>query len=252
MAKRLLPLRRVGLAVFLLVHALVYRLIAWAGYTFVPASDVLQVLVAMTLIIALTVDGIKCSHDQTEFSKTINDFLPLFVLFFIRAVSIHSRGALYFLLYIVSFVCGLVLMRKRKGEVTHGTIKGTVVKVSVLASYVALSVQLLLLLLPSGYTGVRQAERSPSGVYLVEIIENSHGAMGGNTRINITRLGINIGIGELRAHPQNIYHGRWSDSQVMVPSWETDEVLYILDVRDPAYAIMRFERQGRDWRQTDG
>ena len=247
-----MPLRRVGLALFLLIHAVIYRLLALFGYTFVPASDGLQVLIAITLIIVLTIDGIKCSHNQTKFSKTVNDFLLLFVLFFIRAISIHSEGALYFLLYFVSFVCCLILMRNRKEEVTHKTVTCIVLKISVLATCFVLAAQLLLLLLPSGYTGVRQAERSPSGDYLVEVIENSHGAMGGNTRINITRLGVNIGIGELRAQSQNIYRGRWSGSQIMMPRWETDEVLYIIHIDKPEEVIMRFERQGRTWVRLNG
>jgi len=251
-----MSIRRVGLAAFFLVHAIIYSLIRWFGYVFIPVSGELQFFVTLAIIIVLTVDGVRCSAEQTKFTERVNNFLPLIVLFFIRAISSHNSGILYLLLYIASLACSLILFFTRthncKEKVTRGTAQSILVKVSVLASCFVLLAQFLLLFLPSGYTGVRQAEQSPSGRYLAEVIENSHGAMGGNTRINITRRGVDFGIGELRARPQNIYHGRWGGSQIMIPHWETDEMLYITHIDDPAQIIMRFRRQWNgDWRRLN-
>jgi len=243
-----MPLRRVGLAMFFFVHGVVYWLINRFGYIFVPMHEVLQVSIAVVIIIILMIDGIGWSDDRTKFSSAVNALLPMIALFFVGTIT--NGGFLYLLLFIVALVCSVVLFfvctHSRKVKIVLGVIYSIVLAVPMLFFVLAL----IGALLPQfGHTEVRQAELSPGGIYLAEVVENSQGALGGNTWIYVTPQGktINILVGELRPSPQNIFSGRWSGSQYMVPHWKTDEVLYIIHIDDPAHVIMRFQRQGNDW-----
>ena len=243
MAKGLTSLRRVGLAIFLLVHAVVYRLIAWFGYTFVPVNAVLQVGIALVLIIALMIDGIGWSDDQTKFSSIVNAMLPVIALFFVTSY----RGSFGFFLSIATVICSMVLFfaytQNRKVKIILGAIYALILALPLLFASFALLGAIFLPI--SAHTEIRQIELSPSGMYLAELTENNQGMLGGATWIDVTRQDgeISILIGTFRPHPQNIYSGRWAGSQYMVLRWETDGILYITHIEDPEHIIMRFERQ---------
>ena len=255
MVRRLMPLRRVGLAVFLLVHAIFYSFMGWADYMFVPAHEALQVGLLLAIIVALTIDGVRCRREQTSSSSQANAILPVIALFFVITMVIAHDSRLYFLLSLATLVCSLILF--------FACTRSRIVKIVLGVIYVLgvglLSFALYWLILFSAFSGeieVRQSEVSPDGTHLAQVIENSGVGMSFTTitRVDVSRRDrdVNILVGVFRPIPQRIYAIDWNIPPPMTLYWEADEVLYITYTSGNYDIIMRFERQGNDWRRLDG
>jgi len=252
MTRYLLPLRRVGLTMFLLIHAIGYSFINWIDYIFVPVHEALHVGLVMILIIVLTIDGIRCRNERTEFSSIVNAILPLIALFFVVTIMIVHGSDLYGLLAMVTLVCSLVLFFAcTQNRVVKLLLGMTYVLVLVIFPMFILLWSFMIVTSPPGITEVRQTELSPNGIYLSEVIEYN-GADGVTRWIVVTpqNRDINILLGVFRPVPQRIHtaHGRVSLSMTLY--WETDEILQITHTtRDHHTTTLHFERQGRNWVQ---
>jgi len=252
MARRFLPLRRVGLAAFFFVHGSVYWLISWLGYTFIPVHEMLQVGLALAVILALTIDGLRKRHDRTRYSRIGNALLPIIALFFVLSFADHSgESPFYLLLFITAFLCSMVLFfactQNRTVKIILGVIHAIILIIPILIFTLALLGRLFAPL--SGPTLMRQSELSPNGVYLAEVIDRRDGQYS-DIGVNITRQGrdLNLLVGELRLRPQTIYVARWRVFvQDLTLHWETDGMLHITYSDKYGQDIVRFERQGDAW-----
>jgi len=239
-----------GLAMFLLIHAIIYTLMRLANYMFVPVHEVLHVSLALAIIIALTIDGFRCRGERTPFSSIVNAILPMIALFFVVLIMIAYESYLYGILAIVTLICSLILFfacrQKRIVKVIFG-----IVYVLVLVVYPMFLVLWLSMLgtSPPGTTQVRQTELSPNGIHSVEVIDyNSLGRV--TTWIEVTPQDrdVNLLVGVLRPNPQRIYTVHWNDTTPMTLHWETDEILHITyEARQTI--TTRFEWQGNAWVQ---
>jgi len=245
----------VGLALFLLIHALVYTLIGLLDYMFVPAHEALQMGLALAIVIALTVDGVRCRKEQSSFSDIINAILPMVALFFVVTLLFHSSDSdLYIVFSTVTLLCSLILFfacpRSRIGKIILGVIYSIIV---LLMLYAFSFVFLVVSMCPPGDVRVTQAELSPDGVYLAEVLEDGRSGSCGGAWIDVTRQGrrVNILIGVFQPAPQRVFSlPWWMVAQSIELRWGADSALYITYPADRGHRYVdtaRFQRQGREW-----
>jgi len=236
----------VGLVLFLLIHALVYTLIGLLDYMFVPAHEALQVGLLLVVVIALTIDGVRCRKEQSSFSDIINAILPMVALFFVVTLLFHSSDSdLYIVFSTVTLLCSLILFfacpRSRIGKIILGVIYSIIV---LLMLYAFSFVFLVVSMCPPGDVRVTQAELSPDGIFRAEVLENNQGGLCGGKWVEVSRANrdINILVGVFRPIPQRVLTVGTS----VTLHWETDEILYITH-ENRGHHTARFQRQGRDW-----
>jgi len=238
---------------FLLVHGVIYWLISWLGYTFIPVYETLQVGIILAITLTLTIDGFRTRRDRTRFSRIANALLPIIALYFVISFADHGgESPLYLLLFLTAFVCSMVLFfahaQSRTLKLTLGVLHSLILIIPMLIFTLALVSSLFSE--PSNYAGVKQAALSPSGAYLAEVVENTApGTVGGNTWIYVTGQGrsVNILVGELRLRPQRIHTGHWVVVTDVTLHWETDEIVHITFSDKYGEDTISFRRQGRDW-----
>jgi len=220
------------------------------GYAFVPVHKALHVGMALVIIILLTIDGLRCRNDQTISSSIVNAILPLIALFFVVFIGMAHDGPLYILLSAVTIACSMVLL--------FACIHIRFVKVVLGVTYVLITVVLPILIFlwtfmivssPPDRTEIVQADLSPNGVHLAEVIESRGVGDRGGTSIDVSRRDrdINILVGVFRPVPQRVFE--YPPIAYMELHWETDDILYVTVGNRPSITI-RFERLGRVWVQS--
>ena len=104
---------------------------------------------------------------------------------------------------------------------------------TIILTFIFLLFFIALIISDFGKNTVIRTEMSPNSIYLVEVIYNDQGALGGATLVNVTRQNrdLYLIIGSIKKDAERIYAGRGSDSFGMTLRWETDNVLYINENR---------------------
>lgn len=79
-----------------------------------------------------------------------------------------------------------------------------------------------------GKTTVIDSVESPSGRYYAELLDNNHGATGGNTEVVVhERCLINAIVFRIEKQPKTVYHGEWGEFMNMKITWKDDDTLII-------------------------
>lgn len=85
-----------------------------------------------------------------------------------------------------------------------------------------------------GQNTVVQAVESPNGVYYAEVIDSDHGALGGDTLVEVyENTEINLWVFRIFKKPQRVYHGEWGEFEDMDIYWKDDQCLVINSVEHP-------------------
>jgi len=205
----------------------------------------------LLIVMALTVDGIRCRRDHTGFSSVLNAILPMIALFFVVSLLFHSSDSnLYLWLSLVALVCSLVLFfactHKRIVKIILGVINSLVVVLPILA--VVWTSLWVFPMCPPDNIQLVQTKLSPNGIYRAEVSVNDLGGLCGNTRVEVARANrdINILVGVFRPIPHRVL----TVGSSVTLHWETDELLYITHEARGSHTL-HFERQGREWVRLD-
>ena len=238
----------IPLAIFLLLLSGFYILIKLFKYSvaFIPPIGLIINAFSAGIIIWLTINGVRYRNEKTKASVVFSALLPLIALTYIVIksvsfeVSIESHG-LYSIYSLtekstivhacITLICSMVLFFScGRGKVTRISM-GIFYSVGIL--FLCFMFYIALLFSDFGENKVVTSVASPNDKYLAEIVSIDQGALGGDTVVNITRQhrDINFLIGKLKKDPKRIYHGRWGEFYDMVLRWETDNILYINDIR---------------------
>ncbi|MCL1819335.1 MAG: DUF5412 family protein [Oscillospiraceae bacterium] len=221
------------LAIYLLTFGVIYFSFYLLGYTFVPASGPMLYTIAAAIIILLTVNSIKHRNERTKTSGVFSALLPLIAVFYTNSKYVGTdtygiNNYLFILNACIVLICGLILF--------GAFMRGRVVKAVLLLLYTLMLVFIFLMLFIMiffgnfGFIQVEMSVMSPNSVYLAEIVSHDQGALGGATYVSVTRQNrvMNFLVGKFR---KEIYWGRWGAFENMELRWESDNVLYINNIR---------------------
>ena len=82
-----------------------------------------------------------------------------------------------------------------------------------------------------GQNTVVQTVESPSGKYYAQVISSDHGALGGDTLVDVYQdCGIHALIFKIEKKPQRVYFGEWGEFNNMQIYWKDDNCLVINSV----------------------
>ena len=217
-----------GSGVFLLLFLLRYTLVL-----FTPAATVLSLTIIASMVL-FTISGIQHRKEKSKTSALLPLLAILTSALFRFATEMHPL--FYEMLIFVTLPCSIILFFVRTRSL------GAKIALGVLYSYfafVVLSQALFIFsitpLTLANQRETMQAEISPSGVYLAEVIARPDLRTGPlrPTFLTITRQNstINFFIGELRTDYQSIVINlwpeiRWGRYYEITLRWETDELLF--------------------------
>jgi len=232
---------------FLLTSGGLYLLLTWMGYTFVPHSELIWGVFLITCIVLLTVNGIIYRKEKTKPSIVSAALLPLVALIFIFLTEPVSDATTKINIILIGLILTSSIILFFVG--TKGIVVKAVLGILYFVMLQTMSLALFMLVFGFGSNEVVQSELSPNAVYSAEIIAGNHGALGGNTQVQVAypNSNINLLVGELRRNPQQVYFGRWGEFNGMTLRWETDERLYVYFGTD----TMIFERVGIHWERRN-
>lgn len=238
----------VVLTILLFVLGCFYLLCDLFGYMFFPFNIYITNLILAAVIIFLTVRTFRNKKEKTKATTICCMALPPISIFFLyfkmEATNYREAHMLpFFVLGCITLICSMALFLTsgQGGSISlifaNGQRNG--IKIGLGIVYVIVQIPfmllLILLLLASNFVAVTvvTSEMSPNSVYLAEVISNDEGALGGSTHVKIWQQNCNINllIGKLKKDPKRIYTGRWGDAFGMSLRWETDDILYIDNVR---------------------
>jgi len=217
----------INLPAFLSLLSALCVLINALGFVFV--SQVANFF-TIAVIIALTIKGWWCDASLSQEYQTVaySLLLPITIVFIWATLTATNTTTFsYSIMVIVAIICSIVLFFRR--------VQRSALKYVASALYALITVPILLVALIGAFmpltveTG-RITEASPNGIFVLEAVQVSGGAIGGHTSVNIRRAdSLNIIIGEIRHQPVTIHHvGRWSDFHFIEGfSWDGDYRLYM-------------------------
>lgn len=81
-----------------------------------------------------------------------------------------------------------------------------------------------------GQDTVVKTVESPNGEYYAQVIDSDQGALGGDTRVNVYKNGVNLILFKIQKKPQNVYFGDWGEYKNMQIYWKDDNCLIINSV----------------------
>ena len=247
--KALLKKSSFPLALFMLLLISFYLIIKLFGYTFVPFNGLAINILTTGIIVWLTINGIKNRDKKTKTTVVFAMLLPLIAVSYLilKSISADIGGEVNQGLFAVdltaestmiySMHAGIVLVCSMKIFFSCG--RGKVIRIglgiiySILLLFICFRIFLMLIFSDFGKNTVEKSELSPNAKYLVEAIYVDSGALGGDIVVNVTQQNqdINLLIGELKKDPKRIHDDVWGEPVVWALRWETDEVLYINEVR---------------------
>ena len=206
----------INLPIFLLFLGALYSLIYGLGL--VLESQIINFLI-IPAIIALTVaDFRRKKHSTHSRIKALYLFSPGISIGFIaiKLAATITDTLSYGVLTVVALVCGLALffLYVGKGAAKYALGVLYVIIAIPIVLFVGIVIYLSAVFMPSG--GVETARvsvMSPNGLYLVEAVQRSQSALGGDTSVTITpqRLNTDLLIVEIRHRPVHIHGGRYSE-----------------------------------------
>jgi len=189
----------------------------------------------IAIIIALTIKG--CVSDESLSSKPVKVlylFSPIIAIFFIisRLMATNTETLSFNILVIVVLLCSMLVFFYDTGEVTFKYLLGGLYGILLVPIFLFVLGSIFFLYVPFiGNVEVnRISELSPNGIYLLEAVQYSQGALGGNTTVTVTRQGdsFNLLIGEIQHRPVQIHSGGWSEFfHIEGFRWEGDTRLYM-------------------------
>ena len=86
-------------------------------------------------------------------------------------------------------------------------------------------------LIDFGLNTVVEKIESPSGKYYVQVVDSDQGALGGDTFVDVYKLGeVNLFLCKFEKQTQRVYHGEWREYENMQIYWKDDSCLVINSV----------------------
>jgi len=232
--KKIIRLSPTILASFLLLSSLCNIVIRNMGYTFIPYNYIAREIAALIIIIGLTVCGVRYRTEKSGINMWFSVFLPLIALVYVVTKTVVTDAPridlnIFFAFPMATIICSVILfftnVKDERTKIALGSVYGIVL---ILALFILFFITLFSSI--SLDTTVKSAV-SPSKKYIAEIIDSDHGATGGRTLVMVSTPNINILIGELQKDKKYVYGDRWGKFETMTIRWESDEVLYIDEVR---------------------
>ena len=226
------------LAIYLLVMGVVYHLISFLGYTFIPINELIFLVISVAITVLLTVVTLKRRKESTKFSTVLSALTPLIAIYFVitKGFATDLDMKIYTAIAFVTLICSMVNFFSGK--------QTKKVKIGCGIAYIIAMLPIIFALLLFTFFAhfdlfvphieVIKVEMSPNNIHLAEVIESSDGAMGGSTQVHVKHLirkPTNLLFGELVKEPTQVYFGRWGEFETMTLHWETDKILYINETR---------------------
>ena len=229
------------LAIFLLLLLCFNLLIALLEYTFIPFNRLALSALSAGLIVLFTIIGVGNRNKQTKASVGFAVILPLIAFAYIAVTLISSDTGMpttsgeatiiYVIHACITLFCSMIIFfscgRGKAIKIGLGILYGILLLFAVIVFFV------MVVFSDFSVDTVVKSEMSPNAKYLAEIISNDQGALGGATKVTVTRQNhnINLFVGELKKDPKTIYVGHWGEDSGMTLQWESDETLYINGIK---------------------
>ena len=137
----------------------------------------------------------------------------------------ESKSFWVFLLALAWVVfSGALMLRYGKYGFAQGLVTGVCLLLLLPIGFLS-----LFSLFPIGCNRVVQTLSSPGGTYCAQVIDSDHGALGGDTIVEVyePQKQVNLLLIELRKDPQLVYLGNWGEFENMKLEWESEQVLLI-------------------------
>ena len=228
------------LTLFLLVLGIIYFLIIIFEYKFFPISNLMLNFASLGFIIWLTVQSFNKKDEKTKTTALCSIFLPLITIIFFTEKGFTTSFtnfniALYSIHSVITYICSLVIFfsyRQRKGVKIGLGITYSVLLIPV--SIIFFSIMFFSIIFADfSKDETVKSEMSPNSIYLAEIINNDQGALGGNSYVTVTRQNrnFNLLIGKIKKKPKIICSGRIWEFDEMALKWDTDEIIYIGEIK---------------------
>jgi len=184
----------------------------------------------IAIIIALTIKDWWCaaSLPQTFQAVIYSVLLPITIVFiWATLIATNTTTFSYSIMVVVVIMCSIALFFRRVKRCVFKYVAGVL--------YVLMMIPIIFIALiaadrPFTAETDRIYEISPNGIFVLEAVQVSAGAIGGNTNVNIRRAdSLNIIIGEIWYRPVTIHHvGRWSEFHFIEGfRWDGDYRLYM-------------------------
>lgn len=229
-------LKMINLPIFMLFSIAVLWLIYYCGFIFVSQ---ISNLFTITMIIALTIKEYKEKESpHNKFYDAAYAFVPLIAVMYvvIKRNATSTPALFYYVLVLVALTCSVIvfLLRVEKSPlkfilgILHGFVVGTIALFMFTMSFFAVLDAFSLAV--RNIDEVSMAKLSPNGIYLLEVIRGSQGALGGHTSVSITKQDreINLLIGKIKPRPVIIHFGGWSEYyHIEGFSWDGDNTLFM-------------------------
>ena len=234
--KKLFMHAPVILGILFLKLGIFYLLVESYEYTFVPSNAIALNSFTAAIIVFLVFIGIKHRKEKTKTSVIFSAVVPLLAIFFIisKGVASDIDGIHLYIVYsafsYIALICSMITF------FVNG--RGKIVKIGLGIIYYFIMIITFLILFIMSFlhiltfepqVTVMQSEMSPNFVYLAKIVESNSGAVGGATRVEVTRQkrDINLLIGKVQKNSITIYADELDVFSTMTLQWKTDEILYI-------------------------
>jgi len=242
----------------MLALMVIYFAFGILGYRFFPANGVVQSIVILTLVVFLTVTGIRNNNQYSKLNILAFLVTPLIsiVFVFVRIIIVdggETTGQMIsFLIAVLVMLCGLIAffccVRSKMMKIIFGClyIVGYVV-----ALFFLLLLFFIVVVLGGSIVEVK-SEVSPNSVYMAVAINNGNVEPGAASSVLIYKPSQdrNLGIGALRRNPISILR-TFIDVTLR---WESDEILYINEIKHEirygnprAAAIENARAMADDW-----
>ena len=222
--------------IFLIIFGIFYFILNRLGYIFVPTNVILFYILSAIIIIYFTILTLKYKNIQTKISIILSAITPILAVIYLilKFISSSNEGInlnIFIIYAYITLICNMViffLYAHRK-----------IIKIGLGILYSILTVLSFLILLVFLFFGnfsvdkIVNSENSPNSKYFVEIIEKDQGALGGNTyvRVWMQSKNINVFVGTIKKVPKYIYRGRYGELYSATLRWETDEILYMDNIK---------------------
>lgn len=168
-------------------------------------------------------------ENSTNAENILSQLLPLFSLVYIYVMILTVDGVndqvliLYGLICFIScFALSLLYRGKRVLKVVFAVLNSILLYLLFITSFFIMTFGQI-----SQDTIIKQV-LSPDKTYTAILIDSDHGALGGNTIVNIDNNSseISVLLGRL-TKTARIYTGRWGEFETMTLAWQDDNTLLI-------------------------
>lgn len=214
---------------FLLLVSVAAILFYTHDYGFIVSNEAIWFAVSVAAEGILAAMCLSKRNESTTMANVVALSLPLLALIYIAGLFLLIRGVndlLFALNGLLCFLsCYILSLLYKNKRVLQGVC--TVLN-SILLLIVMVGMFLFVALGQIGQDTIVRQEPSPDRTYTAILIDSDHGALGGDTVVNVEYRAsvLHLGFGRF-VKTKNLYIGDWGEYKNMRLSWKDDSTLLI-------------------------